>query len=327
MSFLIRGIAGEGSIRVVAAETTSLVEEARSRHDASPTAAAALGRTLTGALLLSHVVLNNRQDRITIRFRGDGPLGGMIADAGLDGSVRGYAANPHAELPVRADGKLDVGGIVGRGELEVIRSHAPYGDPYSSSVEIVSGEIAEDLAVFLARSEQINSAILLGVYLEKGRVVKAGGILLQALPDAQEGHLETLERNVAALGQLTDALRRDSLLEVAERLTAGLDLEILTKEALPLQFACRCSTEKALDSLAYFTPEEREDMIATEGGAETVCHWCGEKRWLDAEAIRSITQNEIRCPDCNTLWHRQGQALMVREGEVCSCGRTVQLPA
>jgi molecular chaperone Hsp33 len=327
MSYLIRGIAGEGSIRVVAADTTALVEDARSRHDAAPTAGAALGRVLTGALLLSHVVLKNKQDRITIRFRGDGPLGGVIADAGLDGSVRGYAGSPQLDLPLRADGKLDVGGAVGRGELEIIRSHAPYGDPYSSSVEIVSGEIAEDLAVFLARSEQINSAILLGVYFEAGRVVKAGGVLLQALPDAKDEHLVTLERNVASLGQLTDALRRDSLLGVAERLCEGLDLEVLTKEALPLRFACRCSREKALDSLAYFTPEERQDMIETDGGAEVVCHWCGEKRWLEPDAIRSIAQHEIRCPDCNTLWHRQGQVLMVRENELCSCGRKVSLPA
>lgn len=327
MSYLIRGIAGQGSIRVVAADTTALVEEARARHDSTPTAAAALGRVLTGALLLSHAVLKNPQDRVTMRFRGDGPLGGVIADAGLDGTVRGYVGNSQVDLPLQPSGKLDVGGAVGSGELEVIRSHAPHGDPYSSSIEIVSGEIAEDLAMFLARSEQVNSAILLGVYLEAGSVRKAGGVLLQALPDAQDEHLDTLERNVRELGQLTEALRQSSLLEVTERLCAGLDLEILTPDALPLSFACRCSDEKALDALAYFTPEEREEMIELDGGAEIVCHWCGEKRWLDAELIRTISENEIRCPDCGTLWHREGQAQMVREDELCACGRPVLLPA
>ncbi len=325
MSHLIRGIAGEGGIRVVAADTTTLVEEARARHEASPTAAAALGRTLTGALLLSHVLLKDSADRLTVRFRGDGPLGGIIADAGLDGIVRGYVRHPEVDLPLNADGKLDVGGAVGQGELEVIRSHAPNGDPYSSTTDIVTGEIAEDFAIFLAMSEQIRSAIMLGVYLEDGRVVKAGGVLLQALPDASDEVLARLEHNVFALGQLTDALRSGSLLEVSERLTEGLGLEILTKDALPLRFECRCTDGRALDALAYFTPDERQEMIDQDGGAEAVCHWCGQKRWITPEAIRSLDRDEIRCPDCNTLWHREGQAATYRQGAVCACGRPVTL--
>ena len=204
MSHLLRGLAGQG-VRIVAADTTSLVEDARRRHDAAPTAAAALGRTLTGALLLSHVLLKDPRDRVTVRFRGDGPLGGIIADAGLDGSVRGYVSNSQVDLPLREDGKLDVGTAVGQGELEVIRSHAPLGDPYSSSVDIVTGEIAEDFAVFLAMSEQIRSAIMLGVYLEGGQVERAGGVLMQALPEAGDDDLGLVERNVFGLGQLTEA--------------------------------------------------------------------------------------------------------------------------
>lgn len=328
MSHLLRGVAARGGIRVVAADTTSLTEEARRRHDASQTAAAALGRTLTGALLLSHVLLKNPQDRVTVRLRGDGPLGGVIADAGLDGAARGYVKNPSVSLPPRADGKLDVGGAVGRsGDIEVIRSHAPYGDPYSSSVPLVSGEVGEDLTSFLATSEQIGSAVLLGVYLE-GQVVRAaGGVILQALPDADPAALDLLEANVRAFGGLTDAMRRTSLLEIVEDLCWGLDFELLTPDALPLTFSCRCSDVKALDALAYFTPREREDMIHEDGGAEVVCHWCGEQRWLAPEAIRSIGRSEIRCPECATLWYREGQATMIRENETCSCGRPVTLPA
>lgn len=327
MSHLIRGIAADGGIRVVAADTTKLVGEAQERHDATPTSGAALGRTLTGALLLSHVLLKNPQDRVTVRLRGDGPLGGVIADAGLDGTVRGYAREPQVSLPARADGKLDVGSAVGSGDIEVIRSHAPYGEPYSSSSPLVSGEVAEDIAVFLARSEQIHSAVMLGVYFEDGRVAKAGGVMLQALPGANEAALNLLEANVRAFGQLTDALRRVSLAEAVEELCWGLEFELLTKDALPLSFQCRCSDAKALDALAYFSPEEREEMIAEDGGAEVVCHWCGEKRWLEPKSIRGISRSEIRCPECDTLWYRQGQALMVRENEVCSCGRRVELPA
>lgn len=327
MSYLIRGVAANAGIRVVAADTTTLVREAQDRHQAGPTAAAALGRTLTGALLLSHVLLKNPQDRVTLRLRGDGPLGGVIADAGLDGTVRGYARNPQVELPPRADGKLDVGGAVGNGEIEVIRSHAPYGDPYSSSSPLASGEVAEDIALYLARSEQIRSAVMLGVYCEGGKAVRSGGVILQALPGADESALELLEANVRAFGQLTDALRRGSLIEAVEELCWGLEFELLTKDALPLSFECRCSDAKALDALAYFSPAERSRMVAEDGGAEVVCHWCGEKRWVEPAAIDSISREEIRCPECDTLWYRQGQATMVRELERCSCGRAVELPA
>ena len=330
MSYLFRGIAARGGIRVIAADTSDLVEEARARHDAAPTAAAALGRTLTGALLLSHVLLKNHRDRVTLRLRGDGPLSGIIADAGLDGSVRGYVKNPGADLPPRPDGKLDVGGALGRGDIEVTRSHAPYGEPYSSSVELASGEVAEDIAVFLAKSEQVPSATLLGVYLEAGRVVTSGGIVLQALPDVDPAALDLLEANVRAFGQLTDAMRRSSLLEIMQQLSWGLDFELLTDKALPLRFACRCSDRKALDALAYFTPGEREAMIEEDGGAEVVCHWCGETRWLVPERIRSLAMpaaSEVRCPDCDTLWYREGRTTMVRDEERCSCGRQVTLPA
>lgn len=328
MSYLLRGLAARGGIRVVAADTTQLVAEACRRHDTSATAGAALGRTLTAALLLSHTLLKNHEDRVTVRVRGDGPLGGIIADAGLDGDVRGYVKRPDVSLPPRPDGKLDVGGAVGRnGEIEVIRSHAPYGDPYSSSIELVSGEIGEDVAMFLAKSEQIASAVLLGVYFEAGRPAKAGGVILQALPGAEDAALATLEANVLGFGQLTDAMRRGSLLEIMQDLTRGLDFELLTDDALPLRFACRCSDEKAIDALAYFSPEERASMIAEDGGAEVVCHWCNEDRWIGPDAIRAISSNELRCPECDTLWYRDGQARMVREHELCACGRPVALPS
>lgn len=331
MSHLMRGLAARGGVRVVAADTTDLVAEAVRRHDATPTAGAALGRTLTGALLLSHVLLKDHRDRVTVRLDGGGPLGGMIADAGLDGAVRGYASNPAVSLPPREDGKLDVGGAVGvDGTIEVIRSHAPYGDPFSSSVELATGEVAEDVAGFLARSEQIASAVLLGVYFDgDGEVAKAGGILLQAMPGAEDAALDLLEANVRSFGQLTDALRRGGLLEAMHELTWGLEMELMTDEALPLRFACRCSDEKALQALAYFTPAEREAMIREDGGAEAVCHWCGERRWLEPNAIRDVGEGaeETRCPDCGTLWYRGGTTVMVREGERCSCGREVHLPS
>ena len=328
MAFLLRGMAADGSIRVVAADTTDLVGEAVARHGAARTAGAALGRTLTGALLLSHVLLKNPQDRVTLRLRGDGPLGGVIADAGLDGTVRGYAHNPEVELPPRSDGKLDVGGAVGHtGDIEVIRSHAPYGDPYASNLELATGEVAEDIATFLAVSEQVASAVLLGVYFGPGgEVERAGGVLLQALPGADDAALDLLEANVKAFEPLTTAMRRAPLVDLLrDELCWGMGFELFTDPALPLAFACRCNDTKALDALAYFTPEERERMVAEDGGAEVVCHWCGERRWFTPERILALSADEIRCPDCGTLWYRDGQATMVREDELCACGRPVEL--
>ncbi|MFO8148822.1 MAG: Hsp33 family molecular chaperone HslO [Trueperaceae bacterium] len=336
MAHLLRGMAAGGTLRVIAADTTDLVAEALGRHDAAMTAGAALGRTLTASLLLSHVLLKDHRDRVTVKIDGGGPLGGVIADAGLDGTVRGYARQPRVELPPRADGKLDVGGAVGRdGHIEVIRSHAPYGDPYASSVELASGEIAEDVATFLARSEQIASAVLLGVSYDDAeradaaatRVRRAGGIILQALPGAEEAALTLLEANVRAFGQLTDALARQDLLQVMETLTWGLDFELLTQQPLPLAFHCRCSDEKALAAVAYLTPGERAEMVAQDGGAEVVCHWCGEARFVDGEAMATLSGHEVRCPDCGALWYREGVTTMVRDEERCACGRKVALTA
>lgn len=330
MAHLLRGMAADGGIRVVAADTTDLVADAARRHDTSATASAALGRTLTAAALLSHVLLKDHRDRVTVRLDGGGPLGGVIAEAGLDGEIRGYAARPDTERPARADGKLDVGGAVGTvGTIEVIRSHAPYGDPFSSSVELVSGEVAEDVAGFLARSEQIASAVLLGVYVGPDGVETAGGMLLQALPGADEAALTLLEANVRAFGSLTDGLRRGSLLESMHELTWGLDMQLMTEQALPLRFGCRCSDDKALQALAYFSPDERERMIREDGGAEAVCHWCGERRWIEPTAIRSLGdgEDEVRCPSCDALWYRTGKTTMVREGERCACGEPVVLPS
>ena len=292
MSYLLRGIAANGGIRVIAADTSTLVEEARARHDATPTAAAALGRTLTGALLLSHVLLKDHRDRLTLRLRGDGPLGGVIADAGLDGAVRGYAVKPWVSLEPRDDGKLNVGGAVGKGDIEVIRSHAPYGEPYSSSVRLVSGEVGEDIAMFLAQSEQVGSAVLLGVYVDGGRVTRSGGVILQALPDADPAALTLLEANVKALGQLTDAMNRMSLLEIIHELCWGLEFELLTEDALPLEFSCRCSDEKALDALAYFSREEREQMI--QEGARKRCV-TGAAKSAGSSLNKSAVSRAPRC--------------------------------
>jgi len=328
-------LAGEGNLRVVAAETTDIVEEARRRHGLSPTATAALGRAMTGALLLAQLLLKTPKERITLRMEGTGPLGGLVVEADALGNVRGYVQNPRAEVPLRQDGKLNVGELLGAGVLRVDRS-LPNGEVYTSTVPLVSGEIAEDLAHYLWQSEQIPSAVLLGVRVKgEGEVEVAGGVAVQVMPGASEEAIGRLEANLAGIPGLTPLLREKGLEGTLEVLLAGLgfartDLRALgfLADEIPARFRCRCNREKALEALVFFTPEEREDMIVKEGGAEVVCHWCGEVYRFSPEEIRTLVA-EVRCPDCGALWlYPKADGTVFRmEGETCRCGRKVELPA
>ncbi len=335
MGRLLRGLAAGGQLRVLAADTTDVVEEARRRHGTSPTATAALGRALTGAALLAFLLSKSPRERVTLIIDGDGPLGGLVAEAGVDGAVRGYAKNPGAEARLREDGKLNVGTLVGAGELRVIRALAG-GEQFDSSVPLVSGEIAEDLAGYLWQSEQIPSAVLLGVRLAPaGHVEAAGGLVVQVLPDAGEEIVTRLEQNLAGMRGFTDLLAELGLEGAAGRVLEGLGLEWTdlrsfgyADDAVPLRFACRCSREKALDALAFFGPAEREAMIREDGGAEVVCHWCGEVYRFSPGELMSLNAGEVRCPDCGRLWyHKRADGVeMIWPEPVCSCGRKVELP-
>ena len=320
---------------MVAAETPDIVEEARRRHGLSPTATAALGRAMTGALLLAQLLLKTPKERITLRVEGTGPLGGLVVEADAFGHVRGYVKNPRAEVPLREDGKLNVGELVGAGALRVDRS-LPSGEVYTSAGPLVSGEIAADLAHYLWQSEQIPSAVLLGVRVKgEGEVEVAGGVAVQVMPGAKEEVLGRLEANLKDLPGLTPLLRERGLEGALEALLAGLGFERTDLRALgyfqneiPARFRCRCNREKALEALVFFTPEEREEMIVKEGGAEVVCHWCGEVYRFSPEEVRSLVA-EVRCPDCGALWlYPKGDGTLARiEGETCRCGRKVELPS
>ncbi|MER3479832.1 MAG: Hsp33 family molecular chaperone HslO [Meiothermus sp.] len=338
MGRLIRGLAAEGNLRVLAADTTDVTEEARQRHGLSATATAAMGRAMTGGLLLAFLLSKTRRERVGLRFDGDGPLGGLMVEAGPDGSVRAYAQNPQAELPLRPDGKLNVGGLVGKGQLRVSRALSN-GEIYDSSTELVSGEIAEDLAHYLWQSEQVPSAVLLGVRVRgDGSVQAAGGVIIQVLPEAPQAVIDHLEANLGRVGGITPLLAEQGMERSVELLLEGLgyqrtDLTVLgfKENFIPLRFQCTCSQQKALEALIFFDHHEREDMIAQDGGAEAVCHWCNQRYWITPHEIRSLaepsTGGEVRCPDCGTLWYFQtADGLEVcHEGETCTCGREVRL--
>ncbi|MFC4452854.1 Hsp33 family molecular chaperone HslO [Deinococcus sonorensis] len=290
-SFILRGTAAAGALRLVAIDSTAIVEEARRRHHLSKTATAALGRSLSASVLLAILLGKKTDSRVTLRIQGDGPIGWIVAEGSADGQVRGYVREPGADLPVRAsDGKLDVGGLVGHdGELALTRL-LDNAEPWTGSVPLVSGEIAEDVAAYLASSEQIPSAVLLGVYEEGGRVARSGGLIVQAMPGASDETLAALEANIQRMGPITENLRQYSLMEVMQRAAQGLDLQLVT-EAQAARFECRCSRERASGSLLYFGAAERQDMIR-EGGQEVVCHWCNEHYQITPDEIAALDAQE-----------------------------------
>ncbi|MBD2488874.1 Hsp33 family molecular chaperone HslO [Aulosira sp. FACHB-615] len=271
---LIRATAAEGGIRAVGVITTRLTEEARQRHQLSYVATAALGRTMAAGLLMASN-MKRAGSRINIRVKGDGPLGGILVDAGLDGTVRGYVSNPSVELPPNAKGKLDVGGAVGSGYLYVVRDIG-YGYPYSSTVELVSGEIGGDVAHYLVNSEQTPSALVLGVFVGATGVTAAGGLLVQVLPKAarDEALVETLESRVAALSGFTPLLQAGKTLpEIFTDLLGDMGLSIFPETQM-LRFHCSCSFDRVLSALKILGEAELQDMIAKDNGAEATCDFC-----------------------------------------------------
>jgi len=286
---LIRATAADGGIRIVGVVTTRLTEEARRRHSLSYVGTAALGRTMTAGLLLVSS-MKRPESRVNVRIRGDGPMGGVLVDAGLDGTVRGYVDNPAVELPPTEEGKLDVGSAIGRnGYLYVVRD-VGYGYPYSSTVELVSGEIGEDLTYYLATSEQTPSALALGVFVDAQGVEAAGGLLLQVMPKAakDESLISLLESRVATLADFTPKLRANQTLpDIFESLVGDLNLEILPGHQL-VQFHCPCSYNRMLGALKMLGVDELQDMIEKDDGAEATCHFCGEVYHANSDELAQL---------------------------------------
>ena len=286
--YLVKAI-GEG-VRVFVARTTAIVNEAISRHGLYPLPAAALGRTMTGALLFAANLKN--KEAITISIRGNGRIGSIVADATEDGFVRGYVGNPKLELPLNAAGKLDVSGAVGEGLVTVTRFTGMKA-PMSSSAEIVSGEIAEDLTNYLYASEQTASSVGLGVLVGTDlRAEVAGGFMVQLLPDATDQTIVRVEANLQKISQVTSYLKDHSPEDLARVLLDGFNYEILTKT--DLAFKCHCSKERIEDVLISMGVEDLDKLIA-DGKAEVVCHFCGEKYQFKKDELTHIRKIVANC--------------------------------
>lgn len=291
MDRLIHGLAADDTVRVMAAISTNTVEEVVRRHRTSPTVAAALGRTLTGAALLASTLKDF--DRLTIKVDGTGPIGGITAEARPDGSVRGYVKEPLADLPPAANGKFDVGGIVGSGTLYVIRESGfdigLHKDPYIGSVPIVSGEIGDDLAYYLARSEQIPSAVMLGVLLKNTEpfVAAAGGIIVQMMPNTPDHIITMIEDMVTHAPPVTEMISGGATADdLLSNLLGVIDHRVVDEHEL--RFECTCSQEKAVSMVAALGADEIASMLENDKGATMNCGFCGETYTLDEGELDGI---------------------------------------
>lgn len=289
-----------GSYRVYITITTDMVQEAASIHDTTPLASAGLGRVLTAAGLMG-IMLKDDQDKLTVSFKGDGPARQILATAYGDGRVKGYIADPHIDLPLKGNGKLDVGGSLGNGDLTVIKDIG-LKEPYIGSVALVSGEIAEDLTAYFFISEQQNTSVALGVRIEKDLTIgAAGGMIIQMMPQAEEGSLDALEKMIGSMEPLTSAIRR--IYETSAGMTeSGMVSELLQyifkdmpEEYRPhilkeceIRWYCDCSHEGMARALATIGRKDMEEIIEEDGKAELQCHFCLKKYDFDRKELTEI---------------------------------------
>lgn len=277
----------DGAIRVFTAVTTELVNEAQRIHKTYPTATAALGRTLTIAAIMG-AGMKNDTDSTTIQFKGDGPLGSIVAVCNNKSEVRGYVVNPYVDIPRKKNGKLDVGGAVGKGFLNVIRDLG-LKEPYAGQVPIVTGEIAEDMTYYFAESEQIPTAVALGVLVNPDMSVKAaGGFMLQLMPEATEEVAAQLEDRMKSLMPITTMIDSGmSAEDILFTVTDGFDM-IMENKAVTPKYKCYCSKERMEKALISLGKKELEELIAEQGSAELTCQFCDNRFTFDKQALEKL---------------------------------------
>ncbi len=289
---IVRAISSDGLVQAAAICSRGLVERARTIHRTTPTATAALGRALSAASLMGNA-LKGQGASITLQFKGNGPLGTVLAVSDNQGNVRGYVANPGAEVPLRADGKLDVGAAVGHeGTLTVIKD-LNMRDPYVGTVDLLGGEIAEDVAGYFVESEQIPTACALGVLVDRDRsVLSAGGYLIQLMPGAGEDTIAKVEGGIMAAGPVSALLQQDADPEhLLRTVMSDFDLHIL--ETTPVEYRCYCSRERVERALISLGADELEAILREQGGCQMTCQFCDAVYEFSGEELEKLIA-EIR---------------------------------
>lgn len=282
---LIRATALDGRVRAFAARTTQIVEELRQRHQASPTALAALGRTITAGAMMGAMLKN--EERLTIQVKGGGPIGQIAVDANAKGEVRGYVDEPQVDLPPNQHGKLDVAGVVGTDGFLYITKDLGMKEPYRGSVPIISGELAEDFTYYFAKSEQTPSAVALGVLFKHGEyeIKAAGGFIIQLLPGLSDEEIDEIEGRLASLPPMTTML--EDGLELDEILANVLGM-VRVLDTMDLHLRCKCSRERVEESLISLGIEELQGMIDEDGQAEVKCHYCNEAYLFNGPELQQL---------------------------------------
>ena len=284
---LVRAISKDGFVNAVAVYTRGLTERARQIHHTSPVATAALGRALAACSMMGNALKDNGAS-VTMQIKGDGPLGTILTVSDSEGNVRGYVQNPAVDLALREDGKLDVGTAVGHsGTLTVIKD-LNMREPYVGTVDLLGGEIAEDVAAYYVESEQVPSACGLGVLVDRDRsVLRAGGYLIQLLPGAPEGIIDRLEKGIMAAGPVTNLLmENDDPESLLRRVMKDFELEIL--ETVPVEYRCYCSRERVSRALISMGREELSSLIAEQGQADLSCQFCDKVYHFSKEELEGL---------------------------------------
>lgn len=284
--YIVRATAANHQLRIFAATTRNLVEEAREIHHTSPVATAALGRLLTAGSMMGSM-MKGEHDVLTLQIQCQGPIGGLTVTADSEASVKGYVRQPLVILPPNEKGKLDVAGALGPGFLNVIRDIGMK-EPYNGQIQLVSGEIAEDLTYYYATSEQIPSSVGLGVLLNRDNHVRqAGGFIIQVLPFAQEEVIATVERSLQQIHSVTDLLEQGMMPQDMVRALMG-DLEVEILDSIPARYACNCSKERVTRAVASLGRKDLEDLIAQGETIEVNCEFCDSHYYFTVEELRDF---------------------------------------
>lgn len=286
MDRILRATAADGFVKMSAVSARDCVERARTIHGCTPTTTAALGRTLCGASMLGNL-LKEENGSLTMRINGGGPAGSIIAVSDSQGFVRGYIANPAVDLPLRSDGKLNVGGAVGTNGMLTVSRDIGLKEPYIGSTQLVSGEIAEDLTSYMLESEQIPAACGLGVLVDTDLSVKAaGGFIVQLMPGAPESLIDTLEENIFMMDQLTTILAEDGLEAIFGQVLKGLAYHLVGEDEVG--YRCYCSREKVSDAILSVGEDELNSMISEGKTIEVSCQFCDNVYEFTADELRSL---------------------------------------
>ena len=284
--YIIRATAANDQIRAFAAVTTEMVETAREHHNTSPVATAALGRLLTAGAMMGSM-MKGEKDVLTLQIKAGGPLQGITVTADSQGNVKGYVGNPDVCIPANSKGKLDVAGAVGPGFLTVIKDMG-LKEPYSGQVMLQTCEIAEDLTYYFATSEQVPSAVGLGVLMNKNNTVRqAGGFIVQLMPFAEEEVISRLEQNVQKINSVTNLLEEGHTPEsLLEKVLEGFDIQI--NEKMDTRFHCNCSKERVAKALISIGRKELNEMILEGKPIEMNCHFCNTNYNFTVEELKEI---------------------------------------